>query len=523
MRIDPNEVVISDRIDPNEVEIIPAPTPARPPDSFGSRFVSGMADPIHGAAQIADRYLVNPIRQRISPGSSSMEDVTRQRDAEYNAPEGFDAARVAGNVANPVSWLGGGAGVLRAAGQGAFQAGLAPVNPDDDFLTEKAKQTGMGAAGGAILAKVLRGFTPTREAQALMDRGVQPSFGQSMGGMANTVEQKMTSVPFVGDAINFARNRAQKEFEAAALQRAVGGVPQQAQTIPQRFQQLFSSDRIPGTSVQVERATARSPKTLDDANAIAGQQFDAVVPFLAAKPNWASSVPGALQKSLANIELTAQNRRILNGLVAEHLDPAKLKVMTGKQLKHTDSQLGFLIRKYAAGSPADKTLADELRNVQGAFRADLNDMLPAVMTDDLRKANTTWRDLVPINKAASARADEKITPRSLQKAMASQARLPTSRMPDDMLVDNAVKVLPSNIPDSGTAGRVLLGGGVAGLAGSLPAYLGGGALAYTGATRPAQRALVGNTAWQKALSPYDAHMAAMLAAALRGQGQGNNE
>jgi hypothetical protein len=64
----------------------PSPPPKAEPDSFWSRFGTGVADPIYGAAQIADKA-INPIRQMISPGASSMEDVIRERDANYRAPD----------------------------------------------------------------------------------------------------------------------------------------------------------------------------------------------------------------------------------------------------------------------------------------------------------------------------------------------------------------------------------------------------------------------------------------------------
>lgn len=478
------------------------PKPAKTPDSFLSRVATGLADPVHGAAQIADRYLVDPIRQRISPGATSMQDVTRQRDQNYNAPEGFDAARMAGNVANPASWVGGGAGPLRAAVAGAAQATLAPVGADADFATEKAKQAAFGGAGGYVLSKALHGLTPTREARALMDQGIQPTVGQSVGGMANTVEQKLTSVPFVGDAITYARNRAQKEFEAAALQRATGASPQAT------------------VGGYVPRVTKQAPRTLDEANAIASQQFDKVVPNLKQDLGTWVEPQLAARQAMNNPEMTDQSKRILHGIVSEWFDPVKMSQLDAEGLKRLDSQLGFTIRKYQGGDPASKTLADELRNVQAAFRHNLDRLLPTSMKGALNDANMTYARLVPVNKAASQRADERITPRALQRAMASQARTDISRMPADALVDNAVKVLPSTIPDSGTAGRAMLGGGAlvgGGTLGVLPQMLGAGAVAGLGATRPVQRAIVGNTAWQKALTPHDAELAALVAAALRGE------
>ncbi len=503
----------------------PQPSRAIPEASpVGKRLAEGFLDPIYGVAQIADKA-INPIRQLVAPGAASMEDVIRERDANYQAPEGFDVARMVGNVANPVSWAGGGVpGLTRAgaaAAHGALQAGLAPVSPDGNFAEQKVEQAGMGAVAGRVLSKALAGLTPTKEAAALMDRGVQPTVGQSLGGMANTFEQKLTSVPFVGDAITYARNRAQKEFEAAVLQRAVDTNP----PTPDRF----------GI---VPRATKGAPRTLDEANAIASQKFNAVVPHLTQDIGTWADPQIVAAKAASNPEMTDQNLKILNGVVTDWFDPAKLSRLDAEGLKKLDSQLGFLVRKYAGGSPADKTLADELRNVQAAYRDNLNRLLPEdmrgysmfppkgeefhgpVKKGALDEANTAWAKLVPINKAASRRADERITPRALQRAMASQARQDVSRMPVDNLVDNAVAVLPSTIPDSGTAGRAMLGGGAlvgGGTLGVLPQMLGAGAVAGLGATRPVQRAIMGNTAWQRTLGPMDGGLTAAIAAALRGQ------
>jgi hypothetical protein len=483
-------------------------------DSFLSRVGTGLADAVYGAGQIADKA-INPIRQAITPGAMSMDDVIREREQSYNAPEGFDAARMAGNVINPLTWVGPGkakvfqkvasalaaAPVRTAAATGAAQSVLTPTT-EEDFWTEKAKQAALGATVGAGVGKLTRGFTPTPEAQALIDQGIQPSFGQSMGGIANTVEQKLTSLPAVGDAINWARNRAQREFEGAVLKRETG---------------------IPLTSSKggiVTRASKDAPRTLDEANAIASQRFNAVVPNLKQDLGTWVEPQLAAHKAMVNPEMTDQNRRILQGVVAEMFDPGNLAKLDAEGLKKLDSQLGFLVRKYQGGDPASKTLADEFRNVQKAFRDNLDSLLPADMKGSLNEANKTWAKLVPVNKAASQRADEKIMPRALQRAMAAQARTDVSRMPADSLVDNAVKVLPSTVPDSGTAGRAILGS--AGLYGSgtlgvLPEYLTAGAIAGLGATRPVQRALVGNTAWQQLLGPQDQTLSSILAAALRGK------
>ena len=228
---------------------------------------------------------------------------------------------------------------------------------------------------------------------------------------------------------------------------------------------------------------------------------------------------GGARPQCSNPEMTAQNRRILTGLVNEHFDPAKISRLTPDELKTLDSQMGFLIRKYAKGDPASQTLADELRNVQTAFRHNLDRLLPDNMKGDLNDANRSFARLIPANKAASARADERMMPRAVQRAQASQRGMDVSRMPPDALVDSAVQVLPNTVPDSGTVGRAMLGGGAL-VGGRRSACCPRSRCRCAGlgaATRPVQRAIMGNTATQRAAIPYDADIVSAILAALRGQ------
>jgi hypothetical protein len=454
----------------------------RQPDSFMSRVKTGLMDPIVGAAQLAEKIPGLPQARKFLTGSdTSMSDVVRQRDAEYSAPEGVDWGRMAGNMANPVSWAGGGAGVGRAAAQGALQSSLAPVSPDADFATQKAMQAGIGGAGGALVSKLLRGFTPTAEAKALMDQGIQPSFGQSMGGVINKTEQKAEAIPLVGDFISHARNRPVKEFEHLVLNKVAPGA-----------------------------------KNVEEANKYASGLYGEVVPYLRPTPEAVKNMQASVRSAMNNPELTDQGKQILFGLVEKH--GQNFGQLSGEGIKKLDSELGFLARKYQAGDPASKTLADEIYNVQKGLREGLEPGLPPEMQGKLKEANRTWRELIPINKAASQRPDERITPRALQKAVARQQRTDVTRMAPDALIDNAVATLPNTVPDTGTAGRALLGGSAlfgGTTLGLLPQILAAGTAAGVGSTRPVQRALIGNTAWQKALGPHDAEAIAALTAAMR--------
>lgn len=187
------------------------------------RALTGLADPIYGAAQIADKA-INPIRQRLSPGASSMEDVIRQRDAEYQSPEGFDAARLVGNMANPINYMGASA-PIRA---GAMTAMLQPTAADDMTLRAKAQQAMIGGGAGGVarvLGSVRQGAKPTEDALQ-MQLKMEQSRGRSVptpvltpGQLANPegwlrkTEEALADVPFVGAPLRKRQEDALRGFQ----------------------------------------------------------------------------------------------------------------------------------------------------------------------------------------------------------------------------------------------------------------------------------------------------------------------
>ena len=99
-----------------------------------------------------------------------------------------------GNVVNPVSWVAPGGNVLKLslaklAGLGALQGSLAPVEADKNFLATKAMQAGVGGVVAPVAGRIAAGFKPTEQAARLMDEGIRPPFGQSMGGLVNKAEE----------------------------------------------------------------------------------------------------------------------------------------------------------------------------------------------------------------------------------------------------------------------------------------------------------------------------------------------
>lgn len=467
--------------------------PKAAPTGRLDRALTGLMDPIVGAAQIMERTRVPGLLRKALGIDSSMDDYTRQRDAEYVAPEGVDWARMAGNVANPLTWMGGGASaagkVLPAAGKamtalaptaariGAVQGTLAPVDADTSdgsFLLKKAVQAGMGAGLGKA-ADVLTRARATPNAEALLQQGVRVPLGAAMGGRAARIEEKMSSHPLAGDVVINAREQALRDVQEKAIERATG---------------------TPGL------------RTIDDANDAVSRMYQRAVPTMQANPSGIFDAANAYNAALTNPELTPVHRDILTGLWDKNF--ANYSQLDGAGLKRLDSELGHLQRKYRRGSPADQSLAEELQNIDLALRSGLEQGMPPAEAQLLRAANSGYRGMIPINKAASTRADELATPRALQKAIARQRNTDVTRMPPDRLLDPAVDVLTAKVPDSGTAGRAATMNPLMWLTGGLETIP--ASLAYT---QPVSNMLLGRTRPQRALAPYATPATGAMVSALR--------
>lgn len=162
-----------------------AAAPAAQARPWYSRAATGVADPIVGSGQLMQNIIPDSVMNvgRKAVGSIAgalgadqfAQDMARpvstgqfnqqvaQREVDTKNPEGMDWWRVGGNVANPMSWAGGGAArtlggaALKGAGAGFLQALMQPVTSDDGFFTNKALQTGIGALAGGVLGPLMFG------------------------------------------------------------------------------------------------------------------------------------------------------------------------------------------------------------------------------------------------------------------------------------------------------------------------------------------------------------------------------
>jgi hypothetical protein len=430
---------------PHMDKLGPPPAPAQKPETTGmlDRFLTGAMDPIVGLAQIADRTPIPGMIRRGLGIESDMNDYVRARDADYHPPEGWDVARLAGNVASPINLLGvGGTGAagrvanavasrvpvvggvlaapVGAATMGAVQGMAQPTAADDDDLTFAAKKLGQGALG-AVLGRIVGGAPKTPEAEALAKQGVNVTRAQGAGGTANNIEEKLTSLPYAGGVIENARRKGASEFQDAVLARE-SGLP------------------LPKGA------------TVEDANKAISSLYEEAVPHLKPTTEGWDKAMAALDAAKQNPLMTAENKKALDGIVNKYF--GNYTDLSGRELQTLQSELAHIARTFngRTASPTEKVMAGEVNNVLAGLREGLVEGMPPEMGAKFLQANAGYRKLLAVNDAASRRIDEAVMPRALQKAMAKQARTDTTRM-SDPLIDPALKVIERTVPDSGTAGR----------------------------------------------------------------------
>lgn len=473
----------------------------KPRPDAGERFGMGVGDAYAGAAQIAPRvtpdFAYDAMRWldrkiRSLPGAENLKPyegltpekadaVVKRREADYKTARGpnagFDWMRLAGNVAGtaPAAVLAP-ATLPAAAAVGGVTAALQPVTEEGDFWTQKGIQTGTGMAGGAagnlIGRGVARVISPRVDAavKKLMDRGVTPTPGQIMGGGAKAFEEKLTSIPVLGDVIKGGQRRSIEQFNRAVYDDVLAPIGEKV------------SKGVVGRQAVAEVGDKLS-QAYDDILPQLNFRVDAqFVDDLANLTNLAKGLP----KTEAR-QFTA----FLKDRLAKALGPQGQ--MDGRTFQTLQSSLADDVAAFGKSPDAyQKKLGDAFRTLLESLRDGLERSNQGVTVniggkavsaaDRLKNARAGWAKLVRLEKAAGTQgAGEGVfTPAQLASAVRSADQSVRKRgfargdalMQD--LSDAGKSVIGNVYPDSGTAGRLatmLLAGG----AGMINPYMAAGA------------------------------------------------
>lgn len=442
------------------------------------RFGRGLRDPLDAGAQLLthalpkgavdagnrfNNWLVDkgvPLERIPEAGlDASLQEQEKAYQAQRAAQgeTGIDFARLGGNVLSPANLaiaskipqaatLAGRVGVGVAAGTGMGM--LQPVY-EGDFVTEKAKQAGVGALAGGVVpavtgtaARVIRpNVSP--EVDLLTKEGVRPTIGQHLGGFAKGVEEKATSIPFIGDSIKAGQRAGIEQFNRAGINRILKPL---GQTLPK--------------SVSVGRdALSYALQQTDDA-------YNKIIPQLNGR------IDKPLLSDIGKIRQVAkslpaeQRDQFENILQREFFDRfTKKGLASGETLKVVESQLGGISRGLRSNQDYDKRkLGEAVGELQSSMRKMLMRQNSKGNYATLKSVNDAYANLLRMERAAGSvgASDGVITPAQLLNA--TKALDPRMHKRDfatgnalmQDLAEAGKSVLSPTIPNSGTIDRGMI-------------------------------------------------------------------
>jgi len=342
----------------------------------------------------------------------------------------------------PMALLPGANTVAGGAAYGALQGAI--LTPGD--LKARAISGGLGAAGGALgsgIAKATGASSPITtnpNAAILAGEGIRLTPGQNAGGWLKALEDKATSIPFVGDIIQGARKKGIEDFNRAALERAT----------------------LPGGVVN-----EIGHQGVQDARQALGQAYDQVL----AKSSANAMEPQFIQ-NMANLRALVSNlpqreQRAFDGIIAREFDDgtrvAPNGLINAENLQAVKRGLDAAVDRFSKSNDAYQSeLGQALKQARQEF-LDLIARSNPQNAQELATVNKAYANFKRIQRAASsvANPDGVFTPAQLNNAVKALDKSKDKRafsegtalMQD--LTGPAKQVMPSSIPDSGTAGRTL--------------------------------------------------------------------
>lgn len=416
-------------------------------------FAKMSPDPVVGP--LARGMDIQPMTMEQVDQDIAQSNATYESNRQAGGQTGLDVARLGGSVAAtlPLAMQLPAASTLKgsfatgAAGGGLFGA-LSPVTDpgqQKDFWKKKGEQVGisaglagpLSAATGAI-SKVLAPQVD-KSVQYLIDKGVIPTMGQIQGGALGALENKLTSVPLLGDMIKNAQRRTVEDFNKAVLNDVLKPI---------------------GKSV-----TAVGREGVEQAEDALSGAYQSLLPKLSFQAD------GILKAELAKIAQMAKEMpepqlkqfvSVVKNKVASRLSANG--TMDGQTFKGVESELGHMIKGYMKDPSFDqRQLGAAIESVRSALRQTLTRGNPQYASE-LSTINGAWAKFAKVRDAASRIGSQEgiFTPAQMQAAVRAgdnsvgKGKFAKGEALMQDLSEAGKKVITS-YPDSGTAGRTATG------------------------------------------------------------------
>jgi len=437
--------------------------------------IEGMSGPerFMGGMGLAGRNLGRGAAELVGVDVAEKDPVRAARDQALMQTPGGISGNIAGNVgmALPTAFIPGANTVAGATAIGATLGALQPTG-ERGLGSERLQNTAMGGAGGlvggAIARGLSRGLNPRGNpaAQQYLDDGINLTPGQRMGGLANRVEERAMSIPFIGDDIARARTATRDQFNVSTINRILApirkkvtksgreGILEAFSVIDDRYDQILGSIK----SVQI-----------DDAFGAQMRQLDEMAQTL--PPDRLRQVNNIIQRKVAN-NITESGR------------------MSGESFKKVQSEMRRLGRDYLKSQDPDQRQVGALVSQLGRNLTDMLGRQNRTAATALRQVDDAYAGFLRVERAAASTGAREgvFTPAQLNQSVRAMDRPRAFAQGDALLQDwsdDAMNVIGNNVPNSGTADRLMnagaLVGGGAGLMANPLGTIGGG-LAAKGAS-----------------------------------------
>lgn len=346
--------------------------------------------------------------------------------------------------------IAGGAGLARLGVKGAATiAGLegaayAAGSAEGDAV-DRAKAAAVGGVVSAGTGKLADLVFPkvSEAARKLMKEGVRLTPGQRVGGILGNVEERATSVPFIGDVIEAGQQNAMEDFNRAAINTSIRLLGKGAKKVPKR---KAGQEAYEFAKDQLDEAYA---KVIPKLRANVGTDFEeSLVKII--QDNASDLGDDGLKKFQAKLS------KILASKVT-----SEDKILRGDVLKTVDSDLGFEATKFLKSSVAsERELGAALSDVQMLLRQSMEGTSPQA-NREYKKVQSAFRTLLPVRKAVNAAITKGGTFSPAQLLRGSKAvdqsrdkiATATGKAPQQSLATDAQEVIGRTIADSGTAER----------------------------------------------------------------------
>jgi hypothetical protein len=421
------------------------------PDSFGERVLTGAADPMYGLAQMywgeksPLMALPNAVARLVTGENIDVgiDEAVREREAEYQAPEGFDAARMVGTAVNPITWLGPGKAKAGATALGQLGKhlgvntlqGLMMPTTDEDFVADKSKDVAISNVIGGLLSGVSKG---AGKAYDVVSRNLSDEMGQAgiflkdlFGDRSNEVAERLRNIesPVSGQKPTAAWAGLDEFPELVALEQNARSAPgfggqfnvRDAENAAAMLRQF---DEVIGEGAPVFNEAGRRVKTpiQERAAQITGPMYDEVAGERILLPKVKSeAIDAAQNRDILNLQEKARRAgwsddpavrgatqtRSVNQPVLDVMDPTMSRqaldqpfdILPTDTVGSIQAKRKVIDSMISAGRNAtDPAATANLRNLQ-QIRAGMSDWLRGASPGFKEAEETFIREITPQNRA----------------------------------------------------------------------------------------------------------------------------